>query len=175
MHCSVDGSRDILTDKGNEWPMVYECSVWFISSDGVCLFWLTNIFWQFLVLITALIWKKKTLFGAKSVFCVQTRYCEILAEGVVFFWFCAFVCFIFLIFFFFPLVQLKPKSSFSFRPVPLSLVCQSVCSHHLSVPHLRLWSGSSLPRHRRSSKSRKHVAAASVRSSQPQRSVTADQ
>lgn len=43
---------------------------------------------------------KKTLFGAKSVFCVQTRYCEILAEGVVFFWFCAFVCFIFFILFF---------------------------------------------------------------------------
>lgn len=107
---------------------------------------------------------EKKLFGAKSVFCVQTRHCEILAEGVVFFWFCAFVCFTFFnLIFFFPLVQLKPKSSFSFRAVPLSLVCQSVCSHHLSVPHLRLWSGSSSPRHRRSSKSRKHVAAASVR------------
>lgn len=51
--------------------------------------------------------EKKTLFGAKSVFCVQTRYCEIFWRRVLFSFGFVLSCVLFILFYFFPASTIK--------------------------------------------------------------------
>lgn len=144
------------TGEGKQWAVVcwmfsvaHQQRPCFMFSDFTNI--LDFISWFFIYLfvlflvITQLLSQRKPQFLFDSV----SKFCSILAWRVILLVFhcCSLVTYL--------IWSRRVKSSlnlsFSFRPVLLSLVCQSVCPRHLSVLHLRLWSvGFSSPRHRKS-------------------------
>lgn len=144
------------TGEGKQWAVVcwmfsvaHQQRPCFMFSDFTNI--LDFISWFFLFIICFIFGYNAAFISKKTSisfwFCL--KFCSILAWRVILLVFhcCSLVTYL--------IWSRRVKSSlnlsFSFRPVLLSLVCQSVCPRHLSVLHLRLWSvGFSSPRHRKS-------------------------